>query len=358
MLSTMIAVFVAVVHVCASSAAETTSGQSGFTYELRRVEYVASKAEDADSAAAASSKRRPLMRSDKSNEEVQLPASHEAEAEHPELEAFDGAAEDPNGDCGFAAWTSWSACTSQCNGRSFRTREALGLLAEYFALGDATSFDFSNRTADLTRPETEVKGPKELSFGKAAVRFTGNLHIQKAGRYNFSIGKGPSNRLKVGAAFLMTSHASSEAQSARAWLARGMHSVYLESLGEPVAFIYSGPDTDHRPSEVDASVLRHKIAGSDRCIGSSVEKRSCNSPGCPVDCVWGHWEAWTSCTKPCSGGTMSRSRKVAVQALFGGKACTPSTRTEQKACNTGPCPSLRDDPRRKEEQTEDQTQVV
>ena len=54
----------------------------------------------------------------------------------------------------------------------------------------------------------------------------------------------------------------------------------------------------------------------------------------------GRWGQWSSCSKSCNGGTMSRRRSVIKQAQCGGRPCGgPST--EVQRCNEHPCPTTR-----------------
>ena len=55
-----------------------------------------------------------------------------------------------------------------------------------------------------------------------------------------------------------------------------------------------------------------------------------------VDCVWGGWEAWTTCTKTCNGGVQVRAKIVSNYEENGGAACSGSS-IEQKSCNTLSC---------------------
>ena len=55
-----------------------------------------------------------------------------------------------------------------------------------------------------------------------------------------------------------------------------------------------------------------------------------------VDCVWNNWNAWTSCSKSCGGGQLSRTRIAKVAAQGGGKECS-GPEIETKVCNTQEC---------------------
>ena len=64
------------------------------------------------------------------------------------------------------------------------------------------------------------------------------------------------------------------------------------------------------------------------------ETRSCNKQACAVDCVFGSFRAWSTCTKSCGTGSQERSRSI-KQPTFGGKVCPHSAET--RACNTAAC---------------------
>ena len=61
------------------------------------------------------------------------------------------------------------------------------------------------------------------------------------------------------------------------------------------------------------------------------ETRGCNTHNCPIDCAVPAWEAWSTCTTSCGTGSQKRSR-VTVESTDGGKACPHSAET--RACNT------------------------
>jgi len=55
-----------------------------------------------------------------------------------------------------------------------------------------------------------------------------------------------------------------------------------------------------------------------------------------IHCAWAEWTAWSPCTEQCGGGFKSRSREEAVEADHGGEKCQGST-IETKECNTDAC---------------------
>ena len=77
--------------------------------------------------------------------------------------------------------------------------------------------------------------------------------------------------------------------------------------------------------------------GGKACEGKATETKRCNWKACPVDCEWGSYGEWSSCSKTCGGGEKSRSRLVAKPAFNGGLACEGDT-LETKICNGHLCP--------------------
>jgi len=77
--------------------------------------------------------------------------------------------------------------------------------------------------------------------------------------------------------------------------------------------------------------------GGSGCHGSSVQSRSCNVGGCPVNGNWGRWSAFTSCSASCDWGIQRRSRSCNdPPPANNGKAC-PGSSSETKRCNVKKC---------------------
>ncbi|CAJ1341966.1 unnamed protein product [Effrenium voratum] len=77
--------------------------------------------------------------------------------------------------------------------------------------------------------------------------------------------------------------------------------------------------------------------GGRPCTGDGDDSSFCNTQGCPRDCQWSEWTKWTACSKNCGGGKIKRFRDVSVPRKNGGEACEGSS--EQEAdCNMMECP--------------------
>lgn len=56
-----------------------------------------------------------------------------------------------------------------------------------------------------------------------------------------------------------------------------------------------------------------------------------------VDCLWGPWSNWASCTVTCGGGLKERQRAKKVQTEHDGIDCAGSS-IDTAACMENPCP--------------------
>ncbi|XP_071082134.1 coadhesin-like isoform X3 [Haliotis cracherodii] len=84
--------------------------------------------------------------------------------------------------------------------------------------------------------------------------------------------------------------------------------------------------------------------GWSRCTRYRSSTRTCYKNR-PVNGGWtgyGAWSAYSTCTKSCGGGTMTRSRTrscTSPRPAYGGAQCSGSTRaTQTTSCNTHSCP--------------------
>ncbi|CAE7780912.1 HMCN1 [Symbiodinium pilosum] len=269
------------------------------------------------------SKRQPLMRSQKETKDAKVestpPAQRSRQPIFTSLEETQPQAE--LDDCGLAPWSSWSICT-KCGGRRVRTREALGVLAEY------TSSD---------APESKHRSDMKINFrsGDGHVRWSGQLLVKNAGRYAFRAEE-TLRSLQIGAA--LRAQNTSDGEWVR-WLAKGAHSLQVEAeADQPIAgakqlLQYRGPDTEGKLQEISTAALRHAVLGG-VCQSRSVQSQPC--PACSVDCAWGDWADWSACSRTCGHGSSERLRSVATRASQAGRACEGSS-SEQQSCHLSAC---------------------
>lgn len=84
--------------------------------------------------------------------------------------------------------------------------------------------------------------------------------------------------------------------------------------------------------------------GGQQCTGETANYRDCNTQKCPIDCKWGPWSEFDTCTRTCGGGMHARIREIAQKARYGGDECTGEAQ-EMEGCNMQACPICKDSPR-------------
>eukprot|EP01012_Entosiphon_sulcatum_P029449 TRINITY_DN358_c0_g1_i1.p1 TRINITY_DN358_c0_g1~~TRINITY_DN358_c0_g1_i1.p1 ORF type:complete len:2229 (+),score=276.12 TRINITY_DN358_c0_g1_i1:2833-9519(+) len=65
------------------------------------------------------------------------------------------------------------------------------------------------------------------------------------------------------------------------------------------------------------------------------ESETCGADPCPVNCVVSAWSAWGACSTKCGGGQQTRTRTITVQPIHGGAPCPPLI--ESQWCNNQSC---------------------
>lgn len=75
------------------------------------------------------------------------------------------------------------------------------------------------------------------------------------------------------------------------------------------------------------------------CKGSLQIVQGCNFHTCvhATDCLWGQWAEWDTCSAPCGGGQKTRYRHISQMPNSNGKPCKPQDNVEILGCNTEPC---------------------
>jgi len=75
------------------------------------------------------------------------------------------------------------------------------------------------------------------------------------------------------------------------------------------------------------------------CHGRLEEVTPCNTMVCtaPLDCKYGDWARWSSCSKSCDGGQKSRSRTVSQYPMLGGAPCANGALRQVAGCGLKTC---------------------
>lgn len=81
-----------------------------------------------------------------------------------------------------------------------------------------------------------------------------------------------------------------------------------------------------------------KYGGAGCGQGNGRQEQSCNTHGCPVNCVGG-WGSWSPCSKTCGGGGKLRTYRISTHARNGGTGCDYySGQIQLGVCNPHACP--------------------
>uniref|UniRef100_A0A7S4GQJ7 Spondin-like TSP1 domain-containing protein n=1 Tax=Oxyrrhis marina TaxID=2969 RepID=A0A7S4GQJ7_OXYMA len=89
------------------------------------------------------------------------------------------------------------------------------------------------------------------------------------------------------------------------------------------------------------TVTQHSTGEGSQCQGDVREEEPCSTAPCPhpVDCAWGDWSEYSSCSATCGGGQQTKTRNVVNVAKAGGKPCKLADSMYIRPCNTDMCPS-------------------
>eukprot|EP00397_Hematodinium_sp_SG-2012_P001832 GEMP01001837.1.p1 GENE.GEMP01001837.1~~GEMP01001837.1.p1 ORF type:complete len:1041 (+),score=169.21 GEMP01001837.1:528-3650(+) len=79
--------------------------------------------------------------------------------------------------------------------------------------------------------------------------------------------------------------------------------------------------------------------GGNPCEGSLKEVNECNYIPCnqAIDCKWGEWAEWDTCSADCGGGQRTRYRHIIIMPTHGGKSCEKRANVHVEGCNNQPC---------------------
>ena len=79
--------------------------------------------------------------------------------------------------------------------------------------------------------------------------------------------------------------------------------------------------------------------GGKTCDSELQQVRGCNYTKCKdeVDCGWGSWAEWSTCSRECGGGSRGRTRRIKTMPEHKGIPCIAGDSAEVEPCNTHRC---------------------
>ncbi|XP_060069782.1 hemicentin-1-like [Ylistrum balloti] len=80
------------------------------------------------------------------------------------------------------------------------------------------------------------------------------------------------------------------------------------------------------------------VNGGRKCIGSSLDSRTCIMASCPVNGQWGNWQGWTECSATCGEGERFRSRFCDNPSPRDGGLNCQDDDIQYDVCVSRPCP--------------------
>eukprot|EP00931_Biecheleriopsis_adriatica_P032825 TRINITY_DN19103_c0_g4_i1.p1 TRINITY_DN19103_c0_g4~~TRINITY_DN19103_c0_g4_i1.p1 ORF type:complete len:1089 (+),score=182.26 TRINITY_DN19103_c0_g4_i1:89-3355(+) len=85
------------------------------------------------------------------------------------------------------------------------------------------------------------------------------------------------------------------------------------------------------------SIMIAADGAGQECDDHDYEVQACEQPMCAVDCQWGNWTDWSTCSVSCDKGIRQRDRPITVQGNSEGKGCNPQEGTETEECGSVAC---------------------
>ncbi|OWF52578.1 Hemicentin-1 [Mizuhopecten yessoensis] len=80
------------------------------------------------------------------------------------------------------------------------------------------------------------------------------------------------------------------------------------------------------------------VNGGRKCIGSSLDSRTCIMASCPVNGEWGNWQGWTECSATCGEGERFRTRFCDNPSPRDGGLTCQGDDIHYDVCGSRPCP--------------------
>eukprot|EP00746_Dinoflagellata_sp_MGD_P126039 gnl/MRDRNA2_/MRDRNA2_60966_c0_seq1.p1 gnl/MRDRNA2_/MRDRNA2_60966_c0~~gnl/MRDRNA2_/MRDRNA2_60966_c0_seq1.p1 ORF type:complete len:1834 (+),score=388.57 gnl/MRDRNA2_/MRDRNA2_60966_c0_seq1:203-5503(+) len=222
-------------------------------------------------------------------------------------------------DCVLAQWNEWGACTQDCGpGLQTRTR------------GIQVQSKFGGHVCEGAREEQIACNLKPCPVDCEVSEW------EHEGECDLSCGGGQQKQIrKISQAAL---HGGKECPGLQQYVECNTQECPVDcKLTEWVKVGDCSHSCGGGSQEFDREVQIGVAFGGKECEEGRMKTEECNAHPCPVDCEWGPWGTWNTCSHTCGGGSKTASRPVAVEKAHGGKPCEgPSSK--ETSCNPMPCP--------------------
>lgn len=221
-------------------------------------------------------------------------------------------------DCAVSAWSDWQGCRGGLGGQQERTRRVL-----QYAQGQGSSCNYTlGETAGcVVAGESVCEYGSWSAWSECPASCGGGQQTRSRALTN-----GGKCKL-VQRAALVEVRGCAEEQCAESHCKLSAWSQWSPCSQD------CGSGVTERQRQTEG---RH--GGGGECFAALAEVKECASKSCPkVDCAWGEWEFWSTCSRTCGGGLKRRARSIRQPPREGGLPCMPQDEEEVMPCATGSC---------------------
>jgi hypothetical protein len=220
-------------------------------------------------------------------------------------------------DCVVSEWEGWTPCSLSCGGVGTQSKYRIVTLEA--ALGGA--------------PCPSTKATKSCYIGKCPVHCSVSAYSQWSA-CTTSCGGGAQTRSR--SVMATAAHGGYACPSLAAERRCNTHECPLDCKQSPFAPWSTCTASCGGGGQARARVVLVAPAFGGATCAHANEARTCNVAACAVDCVMAPWSVWSVCSKTCAGGSQKRYRDINRDVAHGGAAC--HTQNDVRSCNESPCP--------------------
>lgn len=219
-------------------------------------------------------------------------------------------------DCQVGKWGDWTVCSKKCGGGSQKRKRGVGVKAENN--GKACPALSEERSCNTQACGNDCKLTQWTQWGACSLKCGGGKQMKS--RSVISNAKGTGAQCGE-----LTKSRTCNTTPCKVNCVMGQWSVFA------ICSAKCGGGTETR-----SRLVTQNAANGGTTCGHTSESRVCNDQACNLPagtCIISSWGPYSSCSKPCGGGTQSRKRTLTK----GGAAC--GALSQDRKCNTEGCPT-------------------